>query len=147
MSLSRSRRDDLTFDGMDIALCKYNHKKNSVEFAGAFNPMYHFRGGELTVFKADRMPVGHYIAAAESFTNHETMIESGDVIYMFSDGFADQFGGTDCKKYGLRNLRADLTAMVGLPMNEQKKLLNEKFETWKNDQNQVDDVILLGVRF
>ncbi|MGI5913215.1 MAG: SpoIIE family protein phosphatase [Bacteroidales bacterium] len=147
MSLSRSRRDGLTFDGMDIALCKYNHKKNSVEFAGAFNPMYHFRGGELTVFKADRMPVGRYIAAAESFTNHETKVESGDVIYLFSDGFADQFGGADCKKYGQRNLRADLTAMVDLPMDEQKKLLNKKFETWKNDQNQVDDVILLGVRF
>jgi serine phosphatase RsbU (regulator of sigma subunit) len=147
MSLSHSRKGDVTLDGMDMAFCKYNHKKNSVEFAGAFNPMYHFRRGELTVFKADRMPVGHYIAAAENFSNHEIMMEKGDVIYIFSDGLADQFGGTDCKKYGLRNLRADLTAIVDLPMEEQRKLLNEKFETWKNGQNQVDDVLLLGVRF
>ena len=99
------------------------------------------------MLKADRMPVGHYIAAADNFTNHEIKIEDGDTIYIFSDGMADQFGGSDGKKYGLKNLRADLTAVVDLPMEEQRKLLDDKFEAWKQGQNQVDDVMLLGVKF
>ncbi len=147
MSLSHSKKGEATLDGMDMAFCKYNREKKTVEFAGAFNPLYHFRKGELTVYKADRMPVGYYIAAADNFTNHEIKIEDGDTIYIFSDGMADQFGGADGKKYGLRNMRTDLAAVVGFSMDEQRKLLDEKFEAWKKDQNQVDDVLLLGVRF
>ena len=147
MALSHSRKGEVTLDGMDIALCKYNRNKKTVEFAGAFNPLYHFRKGELTVLKADRMPVGYYLAAVGDFTNHEIKIEEGDTIYIFSDGIADQFGGSDGKKYGLRNLRADLTAIVDLPMDEQKKLFEQKFEAWKQGQNQIDDVMLLGVKF
>ena len=146
-SLSHTSLEQKAVDGIDLAFCKYDRKKKILEYAGAFNPLYHFRKGELTEYKADRMPVGSYTPRARNFTNNELEIKTGDVIYIFSDGFTDQFGGPENKKYSTRRFKQSLAEVVELPMKKQYELLEEKFGEWKGETSQLDDVILIGIRF
>jgi serine phosphatase RsbU (regulator of sigma subunit) len=146
-SLSHTSLEQKAVDGIDLAFCKYDRKKKVLEYAGAFNPLYHFRKGELTEYKADRMPVGSYTPRARSFTNNELQIKTGDVIYIFSDGFTDQFGGPENKKYSTRRFKQTLAEVVEMPMKKQYELLEDKFGEWKGETSQLDDVILIGIRF
>ena len=108
--------------------------------------MYLVRGGELTHYRADKMPVAiHY--RMEPFTLHKIDIQKGDAFYIFSDGFADQFGGPKQKKFMSMQLRETLVAMAGMPMLQQGERLNEIFEGWRGDSPQIDDVTLIGVRY
>jgi len=131
---------------MDIALCILDKKTMTLEYAGAYNPLYHFRNGKLNEYKADRMPIGIYHVEKETFTNHKIAIQPGDTIYIFSDGYADQFGGPAQTKFKSTNLKKLLTEIVNQPMNKQKEILEEKFNEWKGDLDQLDDVILMGIR-
>jgi serine phosphatase RsbU (regulator of sigma subunit) len=145
-SLKQVAEEDSIKDGMDIAVCVVDFDKNILWYAGANNPLYLVRGGELTHYRADKMPVAiHY--KMEPFTLHKIDIQKGDAFYIFSDGFADQFGGPKQKKFMSLQLRETLVAMAGMPMLKQGERLNEIFEEWRGDGPQIDDVTLIGVRY
>jgi Serine phosphatase RsbU, regulator of sigma subunit len=145
-SLKQVAEEDSIKDGMDIAVCVVDFDKNILWYAGANNPLYLVRGGELTHYRADKMPVAiHY--KMEPFTLHKIDIQKGDAFYIFSDGFADQFGGPKQKKFMSMQLRETLVAMAGMPMLKQGERLNEIFEEWRGDGPQIDDVTLIGVRY
>jgi serine phosphatase RsbU (regulator of sigma subunit) len=134
-------------EGMDIALCQYDKKTGQVEFAGANNPLYLIRNGTLEEFKADKMPIGYEEENPDSFQSHTFKIKKDDIIYLFSDGYADQFGGPNGKKFKYGTLKNYLIEIHRMPMSRQKMLLEKNFYSWKGDREQIDDVILMGVRF
>ncbi|MEA2106384.1 MAG: SpoIIE family protein phosphatase [Bacteroidota bacterium] len=145
-SLHQTGKEGETKDGLDIALCVLHKKTALLEFAGAFNPLYHFRNGKLNEYKADRMPIGIYHIEKESFTNHTIDIQPNDTIYIFSDGYADQFGGPAQTKFKSSNLKKLLSEIVDQPMNKQKEILEKRFNKWKGDLDQLDDIILMGIK-
>ncbi len=146
-SLNQEGKNFETKDGMDIALIAYNYKDHILEFSGANNPMYLIRNNELTEYKADKMPVGLYERKQESFSRTEINIQSGDVVYLFSDGFADQFGGEHGKKYMYKRFKEFLLSIHHLPMKEQEKLIEEEAIRWRGKIEQIDDQIVIGIRF
>jgi serine phosphatase RsbU (regulator of sigma subunit) len=133
-------------DGMDVAFCILHKNRKTLEFSGAYNPLFLVRNGEFREYRADRMPIGIYYGEKESFTNYEINVQKGDTIYIFSDGFADQFGGPKRSKYMKYNLKKLLSEINSKPMAVQRRILENEFENWKGSSNQVDDVTILGVR-
>ena len=145
-SLKQVAEEDSIKDGMDIAVCVVDFDKNILWYAGANSPLYLVRGGELTHYRADKMPVAiHY--RMEPFTLHKIDLQKGDAFYIFSDGYADQFGGPKQRKFMSMQLRETLVAMAGMPMLQQGERLNKIFEEWRGDSPQIDDVTLIGVRY
>jgi serine phosphatase RsbU (regulator of sigma subunit) len=135
--------DEALSDGMDIAMCLINGE--NLEYAGAYNPLIIIRDHELIEIKADKQPVGKFIQY-KPFTNQRFQLKKGDVMYIFSDGFADQFGGDKGKKFKTTKFKALLLEIHQLPMADQKRKLREIFEGWKSSYSQVDDVSVLGMR-
>jgi serine phosphatase RsbU (regulator of sigma subunit) len=145
-SLNQVVDEDTVKDGMDIAVCLVDFKENILWYAGGNNPLYLIRGGELVHYRADKMPVAiHY--RMQPFTLHKIDLQKGDAFYIFSDGYADQFGGPKEKKFMSNQLKETLVAMAEEPMLKQGERLNEIFEGWRGDTPQVDDVTLIGVRY
>jgi serine phosphatase RsbU (regulator of sigma subunit) len=145
-ALKQVAEEDSIKDGMDIAVCVVDFDKNILWYAGANNPLYLVRGGELIHYRADKMPVAiHY--RMEPFTLHRIDLQKGDAFYIFSDGYSDQFGGPKQKKFMSMQLKETLVSMAGKPMLQQGERLNEIFEEWRGDTPQVDDVTLIGVRY
>jgi len=145
-SLKQVAAEDSIKDGMDIAVCTVDFDKNILWYAGANNPLYLIRGGELIHYRADKMPVAiHY--KMEPFILNKIELQKGDAFYIFSDGFADQFGGPKQKKFMSNQLRETLIAMAGMPMLKQGERLSEIFEEWRGDGPQIDDVTIIGVRY
>ena len=134
-------------EGIDIALCIFNQDENLLEFAGAHLPLYLIRKRKLEEFEADKIPISYAEEFPQPFHSVEIKIQKGDVIYLFSDGYADQFGGPQGKKYKYVSLKQYLTEIHTHPMEKQKKLLEENFYSWKTNREQIDDVIIMGVRF
>jgi len=132
-------------DGMDISLCAINLETNICQFAGANNPLYVVKGDKITQIKGDKMPIAIYDRMYE-FTTHEIQLEKGDTLYMFSDGYADQFGGPNDKKFMYKPFKQLLLDNVASPMFQQKEILNETFETWKGNNDQIDDVLVIGIK-
>jgi len=145
-SLKQSGREEETKDGLDIALCVLSRKGKVLEYSGAFNSLYFFRDGKFTEYKADRMPIGYHLGKS-SFTRHEVKLKKNDVIYLFSDGYYDQFGGPDEKRFSSKNLKILLTGISGTPMDKQKEYLEQRFIEWKGENEQVDDIVIMGIRF
>jgi serine phosphatase RsbU (regulator of sigma subunit) len=135
-----------TQDGMDIALCIVDCNNKIIEFAGANNPLYLIRNNELIEYKGDRMPVGIHINFNKSFTNHIIEIKSNDVIYLFSDGYADQFGGESGKKFRYKRFQDLLIEINQLQMYKQKETLEQVFIDWLGSLDQVDDVLVFGFK-
>ena len=135
-----------TKDGMDMALCSIDITGNRLSFAGAHNSAWLFRGEEVTELKADRMPVAIH-RKLDDFTTHSVDLNKGDTIYLFSDGFPDQFGGPKGKKYKYRPFQELLMGMQGNDLETQKELLEKAFHDWKGDLDQVDDVVVVGIRY
>lgn len=135
-----------TQDGMDIALCIVDCTNKTIEFAGANNPLYIIRNNELIEYKGDRMPVGIHINFNKSFTNHIIEIKSNDVIYLFSDGYADQFGGESGKKFRYKRFQDLLIEINQLQMYKQKETLERVFIDWLGSLDQVDDVLVFGFK-
>jgi serine phosphatase RsbU (regulator of sigma subunit) len=137
-------------DGIDMALCVLDEKNKVLQYAGANNPLYLIRdnngGPELTEFKPDLMPLGYYQGKFKPFKNNTIQLEFGDMIYLFSDGFMDQKGGDECKKYLSRNFKKLLTEIYAEPLQDQQMILDAVFSDWKGDNPQVDDVLVIGVR-
>jgi serine phosphatase RsbU (regulator of sigma subunit) len=145
-ALHQRGKTEGTKDGMDIALCVIDKKKKSIQYSGAYNNLYLIRNSELIEYRADRMPIGIYEHANNNFTRHDIATEEGDIIYMFSDGYADQFGGPDNKKYKYSTLKESLMKIHKLPLQKQKEKLEKEFLKWKGDNSQVDDVIIIGLK-
>jgi len=135
-----------TKDGMDMTLCALNYETLELQFAGAFNPLYIIRGDELIQYKADKFPVGMFIGEKQKFTNHRIQLQKGDTIYIFSDGYADQFGGPRGKKFMAGNFRQLLSDVSKMPIEKQKTLLNQTIEEWRGNLEQVDDILIIGVK-
>lgn len=132
-------------DGMDIALCSL--EGNTLKYAGAHNPLWIIRKEKDYVeeIKADKQPIGKYDYATP-YTTHSIELNSGDSFYIFSDGYADQFGGDKGKKFKTANLKLLLLSVRKEPMEIQKKLINQAFEDWRGEVEQIDDVCVIGVR-
>ena len=145
-TLSQRGNEGGSKDGMDIALCIIDYENRTVEFAGAYNPLYYVKDGELLEIKGDKMPVGIHISEKESFTNHVLPLDGITSLYLFSDGFVDQFGGADNSKFKAKNFRALIDQIQSRPMAEQGAMLEKAFDEWKGDYEQVDDVLVMGVR-
>lgn len=142
-----AKSEDDVNDGMDISLCTLNTKSLELKWSGANNPLWLVRSSsdEVVELKANKQPIGKY-SKYEAFDTHTIQLSPGDSIYLFTDGFADQFGGPGAKKYKSKNMKDLIFGMKGRSMDEQKELLETTFETWKGDLEQVDDVCILGIR-
>lgn len=136
-----------TSDGMDLALCAVDRKKKIVNFAGAYRPLYLVRDGDVKQYKADKAPIGggrH--TTSIDFANNQIPYEDGDMIYMFSDGFPDQFGGTRGKKFMAKRFREVLLEIGDKDMREQGERLKDVLHEWQGEYEQVDDIIVIGIK-
>ncbi len=145
-SLHQTGKEGEASDGMDVAFCVLNKNRKSMQFSGAYNPLFIFRNGVFKEYKADRMPIGIYYGQKETFTNYEIHTRKGDTLYIFSDGLTDQFGGSDGSKYKKSNLKKLLSEIHNLTMAEQRTVIENVFEEWKGNHDQVDDITMIGVR-
>ena len=136
-------------DGMAIALICVDKKDKSVEYAGSYNTLYRIRNGKLEEYKADRIPIGHSEHESESgnFTNHKIETQKDDVFYLFSDGYADQPGGPNKKKFFYAPFKQLLTDIHTQPMDVQKQKLDLTINEWMQGREQVDDITIFGIRF
>ncbi len=141
----KGNRDEAK-DGMDISICVIDKTKNSLQFSGAYNNLYLIRNSELNEYHADRMPIGIFELSDKKFSTQNVPIIQDDIIYMFSDGFADQFGGPHRKKYKYNTLKSFLLKINKLPLPEQRHKLEKEFFDWKGNYPQIDDVLIMGLR-
>jgi serine phosphatase RsbU (regulator of sigma subunit) len=133
-------------DGMDISLCIIDNKTGILNFAGANNPAYMIRDGSFSIIKADKIPIGIDFRGQIPFTNNDIEVRRGDHIYLFSDGYADQFGGPSGKKFMYKPFQDLLVRIHDSPMIHQKEILENTFEEWKGIRAQIDDVMVIGLR-
>ena len=134
-------------DGMDMTLCVFDFENKKVDFAGANNSIILIRDNKVTIHKGDKFPIGVYEnIVSKPFTNNEIDLKTGDCIYMFSDGYPDQFGGPDNKKFMIKRFQNLLNEIHSLPMDEQKKRLADNLNEWQGDNEQIDDVLVIGIR-
>jgi serine phosphatase RsbU (regulator of sigma subunit)/Tfp pilus assembly protein PilF len=133
-------------DGMDIVLCAIDKHRHELHFACANRPLWLFRKGMLIESKTDPFPVGRSAASDRSFTPQQLSLQRGDMIYLFTDGYADQLGGTEGQKFGEQQLRSFLSSISGLPAAEQEQRIAQQFSQWKDILAQTDDICLLGIR-
>lgn len=146
-TLNENLSDNSIKDGMDMALCVFDMEAMKMEFAGANNPMVMIRNNEIFLYKGDRYPIGVYEGGvSKPFTNNEIDIIEGDCIYMFSDGYQDQFGGPENKKFMFRRFQELLLEVHSLPMSRQKEIFINRLNEWKGDNEQIDDILVIGVR-
>lgn len=133
-------------DGMDIGLCSYDATKNELQFAGANNGLYLFRNGEIIETKPNKQPIGNY-DKQEPFDLHKITLHPDDTIFLFTDGFADQFGGDKGKKYKYKPFKELLAKLNNTKIEEQGVFIEQEFERWRGEIEQVDDVCIIGVKF
>lgn len=133
-------------DGMDIAIYVIDEDTNTLEFSGANNPLVHIRNNELNHIKSDKMPIGIHMRANEPFTTHTLELQPGDCLYTFSDGYVDQFGGPDQRKFMIKNFKELLLEIHKLPMAEQREKLHKTLLDWHGNSPRIDDVVVMGVR-
>ncbi len=147
-TLRQDTDDSKTKDGMDIALCKIDLKNNKVSYAGAHRSLYFMNANELEEIKGNKFPIGGGIYKNQTkFTSTTIDVKKGDSIFFCSDGFPDQFGGPDNRKYGPRRLREAIVKYHKKSMSEIHQKIDSEWMEWKGDQKQTDDVLLIGVRF
>jgi serine phosphatase RsbU (regulator of sigma subunit)/HAMP domain-containing protein len=142
----RANENHLVKDGMDIALCTIDKDTMELEFSGAQNPVYVVRAGELIELDGDGFSIGSYVNGEREFTGKKMDLMEGDCLYAFSDGYADQFGGPSGKKFMRKQFRQLLLEIHTLSMEQQKEALMRRFDEWRGSQEQVDDVLVIGVR-
>ena len=138
--------NEVIHDGMDIALCSFDTSTSKMQFSGANNPLWVVRNNELLEFKGDHQPVG-YFQKSKNFTNNTLQVKKGDMVFVFSDGFSDQFGGEKGKKYKLGNFKKFILSINENNFPSYSTELEREFNQWKGDNEQVDDVCILGIKF
>ena len=145
-SLKQTGNDLESKDGMDVVVCAFDEDMRSVEFSGANNPLYIVRNNELLITKGDKQPVGYFIGGHKPFTNHKIKLEANDHLYMFTDGYQDQFGGEYDRKFMVRNYKKLVVEINQKSLQEQKQLLENTIENWMVNTKQIDDMLILGIR-
>ena len=135
-----------TKDGMDCILCSFNFEKNIMQYSAANNSLLVIRNKEFIFLPADRMPVGKSPRDNQPFALQSFVLQKNDLVYLITDGYVDQFGGTKGKKYKYKQLQETLLSLSDLPMEEQKNQLDKKFESWRGNLEQVDDVSIVGIK-
>ncbi len=145
-NLHQTGKEGESQDGMDLALYIADMNKMSIEFSGANNSLFLFRNGEMIEAKADKMPIGIHTRAGEPFTRHNLDLKKGDMLYTFSDGYPDQFGGPNQKKFMIKKFKALLADINTKSMEEQKNILESTLADWMAETSQVDDILVIGVR-
>ncbi len=134
-------------DGMDMVLCRFDFSAMELQFAGAYNPLYIIRNNELIEIKADRLAVGsYYDNPGKTFNNHVFKIQENDIVYLFSDGYVDQFGGPKNRKFLKKNFQELLLQIHSKNIDEQRDALEETIDNWRQSYHQVDDVMVIGIR-
>lgn len=134
-------------DGMDLSLCVLNKKTKILQYAGAFNSLYYVRNKQFFEVKADKFPIGINLdGIVDDYNNHSMQMQTGDMVYLFSDGYADQFGGPNGKKFKYKLLKELLVEVSDLPISEQELRIAATFDQWKGELEQVDDVLIIGVQ-
>lgn len=133
-------------DGMDMVLCNFKFKEMTLDFACSNNPLWLIRNGEFIEFKGDKMPVGRYYGELKSFTPRSIALQKGDLIYTLTDGYADQFGGTNGKKFKYKPLQDLLVKIARLPLSEQQVILEKNITEWRGKLEQVDDILIIGIK-
>ena len=150
IALNQNAKEFERRDGMDITLCAFNSNTNEIQYAGANRPLWIYRKDkdyELEIIKATKFPIGGLeLEENRVYQNHIVQVNEGDCLYLFSDGYADQFGGPKGKKFMLTNLQKTLLENVEKPMNTQKENLTTAFMDWKHDAEQIDDVLVIGIK-
>lgn len=144
--LKQTETNTTSKDGMDITLVRLNKSKNELCFAAAFNDLWLIRNDKIEVFKADRKPVGFHYGGFTQFNQQKIKLQKKDMIFTFTDGFADQFGGEKGKKFKYKNLKNLLLSIYYLPNRQQKQMVSNTFDKWKGDLEQVDDLLLIGLK-
>jgi serine phosphatase RsbU (regulator of sigma subunit) len=132
-------------DGMDLGLCVVDKRKRSLSFSGAFFPLYLIRNNNLTEFKGDRIVLGMNPEGSK-YTDNDIELQDDDIFYIFSDGYIDQFGGLENKKYMYRRFRYLLMTIHSFPAETQKSILNDSIITWQGQNVQVDDMMVIGFK-
>jgi serine phosphatase RsbU (regulator of sigma subunit) len=152
-ALHQEKDGALSRDGMDVALCCIDYKNNNVQFAGAQNPLYMVLDSEVVIIKGDKQGIGGGGSIAKIFnplkaeyTNHVIPIKKGMSIFLFSDGYMDQFGGNDRKKFGILKFKELLLKSQNLSMQKQKEVIANALEDWKGSKPQTDDILIIGLR-
>jgi len=145
-SLGQNNKEGESRDGMDMVLCRLNKKTNELMFTCAKNPLWLIRDGQLDEYKGDKRPVGYFIGKGIPFTAQKITLNNNDIVYLFSDGFADQFGGKQRKKYKSHNFKNYLLSISGNNLDIQFEKLYEEFNKWKGENDQLDDVCVMGLR-
>lgn len=144
----RQNKNESVKDGMDLAMVTIDKKSGLVQYSGSFNPLILVRGSEVTKIKGDRIPIGgHYLETNKDFTNHEFYFRKGDMIYIFSDGYADQFGGPKGGKYMTGKFIKLLQTIAEQSLDEQYGILEKELNEWRGEEFQVDDILVIGVKF
>ena len=142
----RNKVNDIEIrEGMDLSICKINFDTNTIEYAGAFNSLYLVRDNKLIEYNADHIYIGNN-DENQQYTNHIVKTEKNDMLYMFSDGYADQFGGDKGKKYKYKQMQQIIVKNNNASLPIQKELLEEEFEQWRGNIEQVDDVMIIGLK-
>jgi serine phosphatase RsbU (regulator of sigma subunit) len=132
-------------DGMDVGICVIDRKNRKAEYSGAFFPLYLIRDNTLVELKGDKLIIGMNPSGL-SYTNHEINLRDDDILYIFSDGYVDQFGGMENKKFMYRRFRYLLTTIHRFPVNDQKSILEENIKTWMSGNPQIDDIMVIGFK-
>lgn len=146
LALKNKGQDINVSDGMDISLISVDMETNTLHFAGAYNPLYLVRNSELIALDADRMPIGQFVNDTVPFNEKEILIKQGDNLYLFTDGFKDQIGGEKNKKYSSKQFKHLLTETSKFSIEEQKQHIAQTFDNWKQEEEQVDDVLVIGLQ-
>lgn len=150
ISLKSDTMHDQNNDGMDIAIAVIDKEAHTIEYSGALRPMYLYSNNEFIELKGDKIPITSNISGTSvtnNYTNHEHPFNAGDQFYIFSDGIIDQFGGGDGKKYLTKRFKDLLDNIKSLPMKEQKELIKKEHDEWRGRYDQVDDILVIGVRY
>jgi PAS domain S-box-containing protein len=137
---------ELSSDGMDAAVISISKKSGRLHFAGAFRPMIIIRGKHLIELRASRYPLGFYNDVEKIFEEQVLMLQEGDHLYLFSDGYADQFGGSDNKKLNKRNFKELLLSASEMMINEQESFLEYSLNNWRQEEEQTDDILVIGLK-
>ena len=145
-TLQNSLEKNSIKDGMDMAICSLNLDTNILSFAGAYNPLYMIRDSNITVVKGDKMAIGSTIAEKAQFKTEEIQLKEGDAIYLFSDGYADQFGGPKGKKFKYSKFRDLLVSISEKDVDEQHEILVETMKIWQGELEQIDDLCVIGYK-
>jgi serine phosphatase RsbU (regulator of sigma subunit) len=146
-ALKQENKDQDTKDGMDVALCVIDTDTDELSFAGAFRPVYIVRNASLEKIEGDKSPIGGALTEDAIFTTHHRKLNSGDSFFIHSDGIVDQFGGSKGKKFMGKQLQSILVENNHLHMQELKALIIAKFNDWIGEMEQVDDVLIIGLRY